>query len=318
MTRVERAVPSASQAEMVPGIDIVAVVVAFHPERASLAALLRVLAVETIMVVLVDNGSESDFDDWLLKNGLGAVELMRPTKNVGLAAAQNIGVRRALQGPCEAVVFFDQDSVIEAGLIVRLARAFSDPRVSITAPVTTDWRNGRDYPIVNVLPSGRRKKYFPSTLRGPVDVSVAISSGTLVRRQVFDDVGLFDEGLFIDYVDTEWCLRCIAHGYRIRIDPGVKIQHSIGDDIVRVLGTSMPIHSPLRRYYRVRNSILLLRYRHIPLLMTLREILTGAIHQLLMILRSQSRSDYLRLYLLALRDGVTGRKGPHLGVTGDS
>lgn len=318
MTSGEEELAPATQAGTLPVIDIVAVVVAFHPERASLVALLKTLAAETAGVVVVDNGSESDFGDWLLENGLGTVELMRPTENMGLAAAQNIGVRRAFEGPCEAVVFFDQDSVIEAGMIAGLAKAFSDPRVSITAPVTTDWRNGRDYPIVNVLPSGRRKKYFPSTLRGPVDVSVAISSGTLVRRQVFDDVGLFDEGLFIDYVDTEWCLRCSARGYRIRVDPGVKIQHSIGDDIVRVLGTSMPIHSPLRRYYRVRNSILLLRYRHIPLLMTLREILTGAIHQLLMIFRSQSRSDYLRLYLLALRDGVTGRKGPHLGVTGDS
>lgn len=313
MTRLEQAMHSAAGSERLPVVDIVAVVVAFHPEKASLAALLRVLAAETMGVILVDNGSEPDFADWLRGNGLGSVELIRPAANLGLAAAQNVGVRSALQGSCEAVVFFDQDSVIEAGLIAGLARAFCDPLVSITAPVTTDWRNGRDYPIVNVLASGRRKKYHPSTLRAPVDVSVAISSGTLVRRQVFDHVGYFDEGLFIDYVDTEWCLRCSAQGYRVRIDPKVKIQHSIGDDIVRVLGTSMPIHSPRRRYYRVRNAILLLRYRHVPLLMTLREILVGAVHQVLIIFRSQLRWDYLRFYLQALRDGAKGKSGPLAG-----
>lgn len=51
----------------------------------------------------------------------------------------------------------------------------------------------------------------------------------LIRRSVFERVGVLDERLFIDYVDTEWCLRCAAQGITVRIIPAASMTHSIGD-----------------------------------------------------------------------------------------
>lgn len=81
----------------------------------------------------------------------------------------------------------------------------------------------------------------------------------MVSKEVFEIVGMMDEELFIDYVDTEWCLRCLNYGILVHIIPDIEMVHAIGDKSVKICGINIPIHSPVRRYYRVRNAFLLLR-----------------------------------------------------------
>lgn len=132
----------------------------------------------------------------------------------------------------------------------------------------------------------------------------------LVRCSVFEQVGMLDERLFIDYVDTEWCLRCAALGIAVRVNPSAVMTHSIGDKSIRLAGFRVPVHSPLRRYYRVRNAFHLLRMNHVPALMALREVVFGLIHQLILIAVERKRWDYLAFYFRAVRDGLTGVFGP--------
>ena len=118
-----------------------------------------------------------------------------------------------------------------------------------------------------------------------------------------------NEALFIDYVDTEWCLRCARAGISVTVDPRVRMTHSIGDSMIELPGFRVPVHSPERRYYRVRNAFLLLRYTHVPKLMCLSEICFGFVHQFLLVLRGHRRSEYLKLYFRAVIDGLRGRAG---------
>lgn len=80
-----------------------------------------------------------------------------------------------------------------------------------------------------------------------------------------------DESLFIDYVDTEWCLRAIAKGYKVYAATSAKMSHAIGDKAIKVLAWHVPVHSAFRRYYRLRNGLLLARMKHIPPLIKVRE-----------------------------------------------
>ncbi|HFR6094685.1 TPA: rhamnosyltransferase, partial [Shigella flexneri] len=111
----------------------------------------------------------------------------------------------------------------------------------------------------------------------PFKSSVTISSGTMVSKEVFEIVGMMDEELFIDYVDTEWCLRCLNYGILVHIIPDIEMVHAIGDKSVKICGINIPIHSPVRRYYRVRNAFLLLRKNHVPLLLSIREVVFSLI-----------------------------------------
>lgn len=54
---------------------------------------------------------------------------------------------------------------------------------------------------------GLRKKVFPSKVNARLEVSCVISSGMSVKKKTLDMVGGMKDELFIDYVDTEWCMR---------------------------------------------------------------------------------------------------------------
>ena len=56
-------------------------------------------------------------------------------------------------------------------------------------------------------------------------VSYTISSGSLIRKEVFEEVGLMNEDLFIDFVDNELCWRAKFFGYKIFISSRAKMNH---------------------------------------------------------------------------------------------
>ena len=77
-------------------------------------------------------------------------------------------------------------------------------------------------------------------------------------------IGNMETKLFIDYVDTEWCLRAIDKGYSLIGVGAAKMQHSLGDGFAEVFGRTISIHAPLRNYYIVRNGTWLLFQPWIP------------------------------------------------------
>jgi rhamnosyltransferase len=98
-------------------------------------------------------------------------------------------------------------------------------------------------------------------------VPEAIQTGFVISRECLETVGLFDERLVIDCVDTEYCLRVRDHGFRIAVARGTDIRHSIGRRAeLRPFGVPLrhrrtgriatyQYHSPFRRYYIARNNI---------------------------------------------------------------
>ncbi|MBF4438429.1 glycosyltransferase family 2 protein, partial [Vibrio anguillarum] len=88
----------------------------------------------------------------------------------------------------------------------------------------------------------------------PIEASCIISSGMAVRKNILDSVGVMDDSLFIDYVDTEWSLRARYLGNLILVDPQLVMGHEIGTDNLKLFKWRVPVHSASRRYYRIRNS----------------------------------------------------------------
>lgn len=284
--------------------NLFAVLVTYNPSLPKLATLLQVLKASGVVCCVVDNSVGVDLS---AVSGLCNVVLLGDNK--GIAKAQNVGIDACIAQGAEKIVFFDQDSVISSDFIAQLVDAFSDPAVKASAPVFFNESEGFEYPLVDVGKHGRVRKRPLSSFTGNIDVSTVISSGVMVDTRVFSQVGKMDERLFIDYVDTEWCLRCMAAGISIRVNPRASMLHSIGDQSLRFRFFVVPVHSPIRRYYRLRNSLLLLRKRHVPLLYSLREIALNNFHQIIIFLFIPNRVQYLRHFFFALKDGVMGVAG---------
>lgn len=90
------------------------------------------------------------------------------------------------------------------------------------------------------------------------EVVHAITSGSIINTEICRQLKGFEEKLFIDDVDFEYCYRCVIAGYRIVQFSNIYLNHSLG--IQREAGyfsvfkkSGRSIHSPFRIYYMVRN-----------------------------------------------------------------
>lgn len=280
--------------------DILAVIVTYYPNVKQVEDLVATLRTYGVGSVIVDNtpgGKNIDIKYChIIYNG----------NNLGIALAQNVGIEYGISKGVAWFWFFDQDSMVSGNLIDSFYRRLNNQLLGdkIYAPIFYDEKEGFEYPIVNINPDGSRKKITSQNYPGDFYSSVVISSGTLVNSEVFNVVGKMNESLFIDYVDTEWCLRCAHNGIPVRIVNDAKMLHSIGERSIPLFGFRIPVHSAVRRYYRIRNSIELFRMPHVPNKLAFREISFSLIHQLILCLYVKDKKKHIKYLFWGVWDGV--------------
>jgi rhamnosyltransferase len=228
----------------------------------------------------------------------GRVDLIRSGRNMGLAAALNVGLR-ALPDDTEAVLFLDQDSVLPPELVLGLAAHLADPQIGVIGPAPVDAATGKGY---------ERFERLHDTL---ADRFAVITSGMVVRRSCFDLVPGFREDFFVDWVDNDFCLRVRRNGLRVVLDRAHRLPHSIGDgkDHRLLFWTVRVLHySAWRHYWVARNGVVLCReqLRHQPgwsvsyLVYMTRWILSTALYE-------PARRTHLPAFFRGVRDGFAGR-----------
>lgn len=280
---------------------IYAIIVVFNSNPDKLHNLVEALIHSEVIPVIIDNSSA-------IRTKLKCKTIVLDD-NYGIAKAQNVGIDYALSQNASEVVFFDQDSVItDPEFIHKLYNPILHNITKITAPIFIDNVKGFTYPIVEITMNGGRIKHYPKMTSEEFFVNNVISSGTMVDAKTLKQVGKMLEPLFIDYVDTEWCLRANSKGFKVLIVTSAKMAHSIGDKTLKIGNFYIPKHSPSRRYYRIRNSFYLLRLKHVPRIMAIREVIFSIIHQGILILFSAGeRFEYLKTLIKGCKDGILGR-----------
>jgi len=289
-----------------PMSPTLAIVVTYNPSPGDLAALLHCLRDQRVDTVVVDNGS-SNID--LTAEQVSAcpnVDLVRLDSNHGIAHAQNIGLRKALSGAYEFALLLDQDSLPEGQFVEKSLQAFRtlDPEgltIAAVAPSYIDSSTQYLYPFV------RFSRFGVHTFRPSeqyADVSLIISSGSMLRLKVLPAIGLMNESLFIDHVDTEWCLRAIAKGFRLVGLADNRMRHSVGDATIRILGRNLPAHNSKRRYLATRNLFFLIFHADAPKQWKIKEAVTSLVKLLVTLPYLDARAGHVRSYALGVHDGI--------------
>jgi rhamnosyltransferase len=291
--------------------DVCAVLVTFHPD-AELRMTLSSIARQVGAVVIVDNGSVDRELVMLHEIALDpAITLVLNSGNLGLARALNIGIARAVALGYSWALLLDQDSRVEDDM-VRTLIAVHD-----SVP---------DKEQLAILGSGFRERHrtSPKTAKFEFsgeewdEVDAVITSGSLLSLGAYSHIGPFREDFFIDYVDTEYCVRAKAAGYRALKTRRPLMSHSIGRPTQHRLlwmkkWTSN--HSADRRYYIARNHTVMLResgkYRLgswalIALLSCWTPFKRVALYE-------QSKSSKIAAVFLGWWDGVHGKMGRRAG-----
>lgn len=289
-------------------------VVTYFPDHARLEALLSALSGSVDAAVVVDNGS-ARLDAQRLARAGPALVVERCGANHGLAAAQNIGTEIARGLGAAYVLFLDQDSVPDKQMVLRLRQSLDrlTAQGCNVALVGPRFRTAGDA-LSSFVRFGRLRLHRIACHNDElaVECDALISSGSLVPIKVLDDVGGMEEGFFIDQVDTEWCLRARAKGYRLFGACGAILEHRMGEDVHRLWWgrwRNLFRHTPSRYYYIFRNTVALLRRDYVPGVFKLYQLRwLAALLIMFGILRGPKFLE-LKMMLKGIRDGLRGVNG---------
>lgn len=289
---------------------ICAVVVSYHPDARLLENAMSLLP-QVDELLVVDNGSGASANSIL--DALAAqpqVQIVRHGSNRGIAAALNFGARYALEKGYPWLATFDQDSFAPDGFIDSLLQAYGEcsyrQRVAIVSPRFREKDSRPEF-----VRSYVRRREHPTYSR----VDVTMTSGNLVRTEIFRSVGWFDEPFFIDYVDHEFCMRVRKHGWFVIEASEAILDHSCGAATARkVAGRTVRStnHSATRRYYISRNrTVLFKRYLKDEPRWVLDDMFNCLLREPLRILLfERDRRAKMRATIKGVRDGVLNRLGP--------
>lgn len=296
---------------------VAALVVGYMPDRPVLDRLLLSLLAEAEAVFLLDNGgSQAYLSDLPVERA--RVRYIDMGGNAGLGAALNRGMQEARAAGLRYVITFDQDSAPPDGMPQALLGAMQTQlqagiSCAAVAPLFYDRREKqiRCFPLyrerhgqIHVTPGEKAEPLH--------EVDVLITSGMLVDSDAWAEGLHYEEGLMVDYTDTDWCFRARAAGKRLFVCAQVRMPHALSDTPpVRVLGVHLLRYSPLRRYYYFRNTAYFVRRPYVSWAWR-RRLLAGLPVRLVsnLVLDEQPFRS-LRLSLTGFWHGLRGRLGPY-------
>jgi GT2 family glycosyltransferase len=208
-------------------------------------------------VYVVDNGSRED-DRELLRDAADArTTVLANPENLGYAGGCNRGVHAALADGFSAVLVLNNDAFPDPGAVGRLkVRLRSSQDIGAVGPAVVrrgtrevlhlgcslDTRTGRG----RWLDSGSELTELDRAVRTTDYIG---GEAILVRSELIEAVGMFDERYFCYFEDVDWGLRARRAGWRLEVVPDAVFEHVASATSAGLVGA----------YYRARNQPLFLR-----------------------------------------------------------
>jgi rhamnosyltransferase len=294
-----------------------AVIVLYYPDHIELSLLATRIRSQVAKVIFIDNTPELERarENELLINSIDQdLYYLSLADNMGVGHAQNVGIEYALASGCDHIFLLDQDSDITHTIVSELLDAedsliAAGENPGVIGPLFLEKKTGEfTRAIRHSSFSVKKIKISPYEVL-PQEADYLISSGSLIRKAVIDQVGLLRADLFIDWVDLEWGLRASRLGFTNFIIPSVRMSHSIGDGIFSFMDKKICLHNDLRNFYIVRNAAYLFLDPNIDLGWRLNIFMKFPIWIVFYTLTSKSKMKAFLRLSLGIFYGFQGRLG---------
>lgn len=224
---------------------------------------LRKTTTRNVHPLIVDNASGNGDVSYLADRLGPAVPILESESNRGYAAGNNIGIRHALERDADYIWILNPDTEVEMdtleGLMTTMAlrpdagfvgslNLFGDsepPRIQFAGGYI-NWAGGASVEI-----SGRGKPLSSLPVRDAYEVDYVAGTSMLVRRRVFEEVGLLPEHYFLYFEETDLQLTASEYGWKSVVNPLARVWHYQGST------THLP--APYYVYYYIRGRFLFAR-----------------------------------------------------------
>lgn len=192
-------------------------------------------------IIVVDNAKHMGLGD-IMRQEFKHVKYIQTGSNLGFGRGMNVGLKEA-QG--EYILIFNPDIIMDPGSLEAMYEFMeNDKSIGICGPQLYNPNGSLQYscfrqptlflPALRRTPLGKKgwgKKIVDHYLMKEadhgetMDVDSVLGGAMLTRRDVLNDIGVFDERFFMYYEDNDICRRAWEKGYRVVYFPESKMMH---------------------------------------------------------------------------------------------
>lgn len=190
------------------------------------------------IVYVIDNSSIDNTLSILKENNDSRLFLIANKINFGVAKANNQGILKAIEDGCDHILIINNDVEFEPALIEKLIKAQQQNNCSLVAPKMTyydipskiwyagSWfiKNKGYLPIHRGMEELDKGQYDET-----VEVEYAPTCCLLVKKEVFQDIGMMNEKYFVYFDDTDFLFRVKKSGnHKLYYDSKISLFHKVG------------------------------------------------------------------------------------------
>lgn len=228
----------------------------------ALESLEPIVSSDILSVIVIDSASTEQSRQALSSFTGYPINLRFFDENTGFAGGANLGIAAAFELGADAVWLLNSDARVAPNALLEMLRTMMEWELPIVGSTIyyDDGSNrlwfyrGKVYRpsfIVEHVGKGRTKP-LEELAAEPLETDFVSGCSMLIRMDVFETVGLFDESLFLYCEDVDFCLRAHAEGYQTAIAPRSVVYHGVSQ-------ASGGEFNLLKEYYNTRNSFVLIK-----------------------------------------------------------
>jgi GT2 family glycosyltransferase len=270
-------------------------------------------------LVVVDNGA-TPASTAALRAAMPAVPILSSRENLGYAGGNNIGIRYALDREADLVWVLNPDTIVSPDTLSHLVEVMCRiPDTGITGGRILSAHDGS-----TILFNGGSidwdqggRPFLPDMGKADADVppgrlrAVEYITGAsmLVRRGVFDAVGLIPERYFLYFEETDFNVRASRLGWRVLFEPRSRLSH--------FRRSWVGVASPTYVYYFLRNRLLFAQsFTDYPVDSVEEEVreTSARMRRKLQAAHPGSLAAFDEIVAWAIADGRSGREGPRTEI----
>jgi GT2 family glycosyltransferase len=181
-------------------------------------------------VVMIDNNSKDDTVDFVKEN-FPSVIILEQEENLGFGAANNLGMRYALDHKADAVFLLNQDAYLRPGCLQNLWKTHQEfPAYGLLSPIHLNGDGTRlDHNFSNYVNYNSNADFYGDSilqkLKRIYEVPFVNAAGWFLPRQTLLSIGGFDPMFYHYGEDDHYCQRLRYHNLKIGVVPDTYLLH---------------------------------------------------------------------------------------------
>jgi len=228
---------------------------------------------EGVEIIVVDNGSK-DRSVEMVRENFPSVNVIEQETNVGFARANNIAIKMA-KG--RYILILNPDTELKTDTLKRLVDFMENEPTVSAAGCKVLYPDGRNQLSCGYLPTvasaiwgGQAinrifRKFFPGrnffgacaldpeALDSSHEVETLLGACVILRKNILETIGLFDEGMFVYFEECDLFYRIRNAGGKIMYTPDATIYHHAGGSSSMALQKSVTYYLTSQEYYLKKN-----------------------------------------------------------------